>query len=97
MGKLKKSIADRKEKIKQSITKFKLIILAKIKKFLGNPVMAWILDQDITFIFLFLALYLSGYQWNWKVLLASFGVWFVIKELLKHIRTIAREFQMYRK
>jgi hypothetical protein len=62
-----------------------LITTAKIGKVL-DPIVKFISVQDVTFIFLFFALKLFGYPWNWVTLLASLGAWFVIKDLFKHLK-----------
>ena len=68
-----------------------LMIKAKLIKIYNSAFVQWFFEQDITFIMVFFALYLFGYFWNWKVLLASFGLWYVAKEIFKYLRTIASE------
>jgi len=62
--------------------KRKLINLSK------SSLIQWLSNVDITFIFLFFSLYLFGYNWSWEVLIASFGLWIVIKELFKQIKVV---------
>lgn len=58
----------------------------KILNLTKSRLVQWISGVDITFVFLFFALYLFGYQWKWEVLLASLGLWLVIKEGFKLIK-----------
>ena len=89
-----------KEKIKignsmsihDSFYMFFLKTKAKAARLFNAKTIQAILGLDITFIFVFLALYLFGYEWNWQVLLASFGLWIVIKEIIKYLNGIAMSF-----
>ena len=69
-----------------------LRVKAKFRHLYKSRVFQYLLGADITFVFLFLGLYLWGYVWNWQVLLGCFGAWLVVKELFKYLRIIAKDF-----
>jgi len=68
-----------------------LIVKRKILNIFETKPMQWLIAYDITFIFLFLALSLIGYAWNWKVLLGAFGSWILFKEVIKQLRMVAKD------
>ena len=70
------------DKFRMSYLKLK----RKIINFMKSGLMQWLFSLDITFVFLFFMLYLFGFEWNLKVLIASFGTWIVIKEMFKLIK-----------
>jgi len=68
-----------------------LIAKAKLLKVLNSKIIQSIISFDITFVFLFLALKLIGYEWSLINLIGCFGLWILTKELFKYIRTVASE------
>ena len=70
-----------------------LILKAKLVKLFKSPVVQSMFTFDITFIFLFLALKLIGYQWSVINLIGCFGLWILTKELFKHTKSVASEFR----
>ena len=63
-----------------------LRIKSKFRKIGKWKITTFVIGSDLTFIFVFLALTLFGYQWTWKTLLGSLGIWIVFKDVMKHVR-----------
>jgi len=78
-------------RIKDKLRLKYLWFVAKLRRIFSSAIIKWLFSIDITFIFLFLALILFGYNWTWQTLLGAFGLWFVAKEIFKHIKEVARE------
>lgn len=66
-----------------------LRIKAKLRKFKEGLIFQKITSADITPVFLFMAIHLFGYEWNWKTLLGCVGLWIVVKELYKFAKDVA--------
>ncbi len=78
-------------KIKEFLNMRLLILKARVKRLIDSKLIQYFLSFDITFIFVFLSLKLLNYNWNLETLLASFGLWIVVKEVFKYLRGIASE------
>lgn len=65
-----------------------LIVKAKAEGVFNWKIVQWTLTQDITFVFLFFSFYILNYSWNWKLLLACFGLWVVVKEIFKKLNAL---------
>lgn len=66
-----------------------LIVRAKLSHVWNSRAVQFVVSRDITFLFLFFALYLWGYEWNWQALLAAFGLWKIIKEVFNELWRVA--------
>jgi hypothetical protein len=83
----------KREEIKTEYLRRRAILIAKLKKVWDSWPVQKILGTDLTFIFIWLALYLFGFKWDWRLLLASIGLWFSVKEVFKQVRIVAGSFR----
>jgi len=86
-------IRKRREEIKIVFARQRAILVAKLRWIYSRWIVQKIISFDISFIFVFLALKLAGYGWTKENLLASLGLWFMIKEIFKHVRGVATSFR----
>lgn len=68
-----------------------LRIKAKLVRFSQSQIFVFLMTIDITFIFLWFSVLFLGLDWTWRTLLASFGLWYLLREIFKHLRLIAAE------
>ena len=78
-------------KLKEKLRREYLVLKRKIINLGSKKFFQWLFSLDITPIFLFLALRLAGYEWNWWVFFASIGLWVFLLEVFKHLQMIMSE------